>query len=105
MAVGFENDHFRSFIKSHLFGTSQLLASVGGFLSLIGGISVISLFEIFYFLGCKNFEKNNKPKIQNIEASDDNLVKKSSLTTFLKKYCKISSIHGLNNVAEGKVFG
>lgn len=96
IAVGFENDHFRSFIKTHKFGTSELLASIGGFLSLIGGISVISLFEIFYFLGCR------KRKLR----TDTETVRKSScFSVFLKKHCNFSSIHGLNNISEGKVFG
>jgi Amiloride-sensitive sodium channel len=105
LAVGYENDHFHSFIKSHMFGTSELLASIGGFLSLIGGISVISLFEIFYFLGCRNLRKNSKENLPANQFLTESSLEKSSCFKFLKKYSKFSSIHGLSNAAEGKVFG
>lgn len=100
-AIGFRSDQFYPFVKFSMFGTSHLLASVGGFLSLIAGVSVISLFEIFYFLGCKKLKSN--------KVSDDNQqteVKKSknSLLEFSKKHCNFSTIHGMGNTSEGKVF-
>jgi hypothetical protein len=105
MAVGYENEHFHSFIKSHMFGTSELLASIGGFLSLLGGISVISLFEIFYFLGCRNLQKRRKENIPVNQVLTESSPGRSSCFEFVKKYSKFSSIHGLSNAAEGKVFG
>lgn len=88
------------------FGSSQLLTSVGGFLSLIGGISVISLFEIFFYLGCQNLKERKTNSVSNaVNGSEIIISKENSLIEFLKKYCKASSIHGLNQAAEGKFFG
>lgn len=105
IAVGYENNHFYSFTVYRLFGVSQLLATIGGFLSLIGGVSLISLLEILYFLGCRKMKQSlDETRV----ADPSNTVTKKPMNIvakFLLKYCKFSSIHGLNNAAEGKVFG
>lgn len=103
MAVGFESDHFHSQTIYRIFGVSQMLASIGGFLSLIGGVSLISLFEILYFFGCCK-KKSNQIKSVNLSNAVSQ-TPKNALSTFFIKYCKFSSIHGLNNATEGKFFG
>lgn len=94
---GFKDDFYNPYIRHNVFGTTMLLASVGGFLSLIGGISVISIFEILYFFGCKSFKKveDKKKKLK---------VSQNCFVTFIKKAIELSSIHGLSNASEGKVF-
>lgn len=104
-AAGFETDFYHSFIRFSIFGSSQLLASIGGFLSLIGGISVISLFEIFFFLGCQNLRRKRNLVSDATSSSEITNQQKNVLLQFLRKYCKVSSVHGLNNAAEGKIFG
>lgn len=88
-----------------MFGSSELLASIGGFLSLLGGISVISLFEVFYFLGCRNVRKNRKFQEIDLTNDQEEVKEDSKFCLFLKNHCKFSSIHGLNNALEGRVFG
>lgn len=104
-AAGFELDFYHSLIRYSTFGSSQLLASIGGFLSLIGGISVISLFEIFFFLGCQNLRRKRNLVSDATSSSEITNRRENVLLQFLRKYCKVSSIHGLNMAAEGKVFG
>ena len=104
-AIGFRDDVYYSYVIYHIFGTSQLLASIGGFLSLIGGVSIISLFEIFYFLGCRNLKRKLTQVSSEISTNPTPEVKSNAFAKFLIKYSKLSSIHGLNNAEEGRVFG
>lgn len=102
MAIGFGNDFFLSLIKSHVFGTSELLASIGGFLSLIGGVSVISLLELIYYIGCRNLMRKRR---KNEVEPEENVVKKESICVILMKFCNLSSIHGMNYASGENLFG
>jgi hypothetical protein len=84
-----------------VFGTSELLAFVGGFLSLIAGVSVISFLEIFYYFGCKNMKFNKVSSDRRIAVQKS----ENSFEKFMKKYCNFSTIHGLDKGSEEKVFG
>jgi hypothetical protein len=87
-----------------MFGTSHLLASIGGFLSLIAGASLISLFELFYFFGLKNLKRKKANRISN-EPDTVNVEKPTNiLYTFIENHLKFSTIHGMDNLSEGKVF-
>ena len=84
-----------------MFGPIELLASVGGFLSLVGGISVISIFEIFYFFVFRRFQRNVN-QVSTATASKKRFDAINRFAQYLKKH--FSSIHGMSNVEEGKVF-
>lgn len=102
IAIGFESDTYFSYVIYHIFGTSELLASIGGFLNLIGGISVISMFEIFFFFGCRKMKR----RMNKVETGVVAVPKtENSFLLFVKTYCKLSSIHGMHQAIEGKAFG
>lgn len=87
----YDDENFYGFVKRRIFDFEELLASLGGFMGLIGGLSVISVIEIFYFIFL------HRIKSSNIEERQDNEI-------FLKKifvsFGNSSSIHGMNHVSD-----
>jgi Amiloride-sensitive sodium channel len=48
--IFFKEDQFLASHRSELYGTTEFLATCGGIMGLCLGVSVMSLFEIVYFL-------------------------------------------------------
>lgn len=90
------NDFFFPLIKHRAFGFSDYMASVGGLLGLIAGISLFSLIEIAYHM-LRAFANrcvvNDGPKMQTIFIPSILSKRKQFLKYFLS-YMRNSSIHG-----------
>ncbi|KAF5296274.1 hypothetical protein FQR65_LT10269 [Abscondita terminalis] len=67
--VYFEVTDFSRFTKNELYGSSDIIASVGGLLGLFLGFSILSIVEVLYYvtlkLWCKIVRDKKKEKIDN----------------------------------------
>jgi Amiloride-sensitive sodium channel len=103
LLIVFESDHFFASIKFRLFSLSHLFASVGGFMSLIAGVTVITLFEFLYFFVIKNFTRKTS-KVLIVSPINGAETSRNVLIEFIKSYSESSTVHGLSHFGQGKVF-
>jgi Amiloride-sensitive sodium channel len=89
--VVFDEKEFIAYEKRRAFDFDDLLASVGGFMGLILGISLVSIVEVLYFIIFKSGGKASEE--DQPEKSNENIFK---ITYF--SYGNSSSIHGFNHV-------
>jgi hypothetical protein len=83
-----------------MFGLSHLIASVSGFLSLMAGATIITLFEIFYFFFVKILCKTTT----SVESVSRNQRSQNIFSELLRNYSESSTVHGLSLLSEGKLF-
>ncbi|KAJ8916850.1 hypothetical protein NQ315_005857 [Exocentrus adspersus] len=53
LMIYFKSSHFIPYERNELYGHLDFLANVGGLLGLFIGISLLSFFEIIYFLSLR----------------------------------------------------
>lgn len=88
----YDDEHFFGYVKRRVYDFEELLAALGGFMGLIGGLSVISVIEIFYFILFKTHTAS-EPKSE--ETSKENFFKKT-----IMNFGNSSSIHGMNHASD-----
>jgi Amiloride-sensitive sodium channel len=93
MFTTYDESHFYGYVKRRVFDFEELLAALGGFMGLIGGLSVISVIELFYFM----FFRQNKSS----EIEDETQRRKGNiLKEIVISFGTSSSIHGMNHVSD-----
>lgn len=90
--VTYDETNFYGYVKRRVFDFEELLASLGGFLGLILGISVLSVIEVVYFMLFQYLKSSDARRRDNLK---QNLTKKVFLS-----YGDFSSIHGINHVCD-----
>lgn len=99
----FEYNEFYPFIKHRVFGFSEFLASIGGLMGLIAGVSVISVIEFFYHFLSHLFplgrnrkitpEATNKLRNRNRAVNENHVLYQFS--KYVVEFVRASSIHGV----------
>jgi hypothetical protein len=99
-------NYFNAFIKYQSISFADFLASIGGIVGLIAGVSVISFVELLYYLivYCLSFRQSKRifrrvhPEIFE-ESSGRNILNQNhaifQCSQYFFKFIKESSIHGL----------
>lgn len=104
----YENSFFHPLVKHHIFGFSDYLATIGGLVGLIAGVSIISLIEIVFHVLCDScsslysrflptrvypMQRNEVLKTKNSKSFKDHL------KIYFMEYVRESSIQGVPYIA------
>lgn len=91
----YDENHFYGYVRRRVFDFEELLASLGGFLGLIRGLSVISVIEIFYFIVFHRLKPSSSE--ENHENLEENICKETIVS-----FGSSSTIHGMNHVSDSE---
>jgi Amiloride-sensitive sodium channel len=99
--TNFASDSYQPFVKMCPFLFPNFLSNIGGFMGLLAGISILSIFEIFYHIAAIQFRKETQqvhPVEQEIRqtawANDEHLL--LQFMKYFAKFVKTSDMHGMN---------
>jgi hypothetical protein len=90
--TSYEEEYFYGFEKKRVSDFDDLLATIGGFLGLILGISVVSIIELLDFLifSCRGSMPKDADKNDNQD--------KNVLSTVIQTFGTSSSVHGVSHI-------
>ena len=112
--VKFKDSEFFSVVRKKQFSNIDFLSYCGGILGLFAGISVLSIFELFYYFtirvvgdsykawkSCKVIPIKSRQRVSKETFQKENTITKV-VKTYLLRYFKESSIHGCNYSVDTK---
>jgi hypothetical protein len=110
LATSYETSFYAPFIRYRAFNFTDYLASIGGLVGLIAGVSVISLIEVFYHILLYLISRRPSNKVfVKIHRETDQIIAETILnqehvlyqcSKYLYEFMKQSSIHGLNYMTD-----
>lgn len=94
ISIVYDEEFFYGYVKKRVSDFEDLLATIGGFLGLILGISVITFIELIDFLifSCRGLKFKKELSLNNIEG---NMILK-----IIKRFGLSSSIHGVKHIVD-----
>jgi Amiloride-sensitive sodium channel len=90
--TSYEEEHFYGFAKRRVSDFDDLLATIGGFLGLILGVSVVSIMELLDFLifSCRGSKMS--------DGYEDETQENNVLSTMIQNFGASLSVHGVSHI-------